>query len=146
MTSGVKPIRGHCEYRVPIHTSLEYRTFNMYHHPVISLSAANPADHLRALDEVREFATTSMGRGGPHRWTFRMLSEPRLSQELQTMAHPRSVEGVDGITFQPCQLYEERSQDRCRMEHWSLPGGTWVFNAIFDGLSNSKASRANLPR
>lgn len=113
----------------------------MYHHPVISLSAANPGDHLRALDEVREFATTSMGRGGPHRWTYRMLSEPRLTQELKTLSRPRTVEGVDGVTFQPCQLYEERSQDRCRIEHWPLSFGTWVFTAIFDGPSNSKASR-----
>lgn len=123
------------ENQPPINTTLR-QSFHMYHHTVVSLSAANPGDQLRALDEVRDFATTSMGRSGPHRWTYRMLSEPRLTQELRSLSHPRSVEGVDGITFQPCQLYEERSQDRCRIEHWPLSFGTWVFTAIFDGASN----------
>ncbi|KAI0256201.1 protein serine/threonine phosphatase 2C [Lactifluus subvellereus] len=75
-----------------------------------------------------------MGLGGPERWTYRILQEPRLSAELQGLAKPRSVGGVDSIDFQPCQSHEFRSQDRMCIENWQMsPGGTWVFTAIFDG-------------
>ena len=102
-------------------------------HRVVSLTSATAADNRRALDEVRDFSTTDMGRGGPERWTYRMLSETHLSNELRRLANPCSREGVDGITFQPCPIFEFRSQDRSRIEHWPMPGGTWVFTVIFDG-------------
>ncbi|THH16583.1 hypothetical protein EW146_g4080 [Bondarzewia mesenterica] len=89
--------------------------------------------NLRALDEVRDFATTDMGRGGLERWTYRLLSEPQLSNELRRLANPSSKENIDSVTFQPCPMHEFRNQDRSRVEHWPLPGGTWVFTAIFDG-------------
>ncbi|KAA1472773.1 protein serine/threonine phosphatase 2C [Dentipellis sp. KUC8613] len=74
-----------------------------------------------------------MGRGGPARWTYRVLTEPHLSAELRRHAHPYSASGVDGITFQPSPIHEFRNQDRSRVEHWPMHGGTWVFAAIFDG-------------
>ena len=109
----------------------------MYAHRMVSLSAATSLENLRALNEVRDFATTDMGLGGPELWTYRILQEPSLSAELQRLANPLSVAGVDAIDFQPCQLHEFRSQDRKCVEHWQMPsgglGGTWVFTAVFDG-------------
>ncbi|KAI0066226.1 protein serine/threonine phosphatase 2C [Artomyces pyxidatus] len=74
-----------------------------------------------------------MGRGGPDRWTFRLLPEPRLSMELQRIACPFSKDGVDGVSFQPSPFPEHKSQDRCAVESWPLPGGSWAFTAVFDG-------------
>ena len=106
----------------------------MYAQRVVSLTAATSLENLRALNEVSDFATTDMGLGGPERWTYRILQEPRLSAELQGLAKPRSVGGIDSIDFQPCQLHEFQSQDRMCIENWQMsPGGTWVFTAIFDG-------------
>ncbi len=107
---------------------------NMYAHRTVSLTAATSLENLRALNEVRDFATTDMGLGGPEMWTYRILQEPGLSTELQRLANPLSVGGIDAIDFQPCQLHEFRTQDRKCIEHWQMPsGGTWVFTAIFDG-------------
>ena len=110
-------------------------TQNMYAHRMVSLTAATSLENLRALNEVRDFATTDMGLGGPELWTYRILQEPGLSTELQRLANPLSVGGIDAIDFQPCQLHEFRTQDRKCIEHWQMPpgGGTWVFTAIFDG-------------
>jgi hypothetical protein len=107
----------------------------MYAHRMVSLTAATSVENLRALNEVRDFATTDMGMGGPELWTYRILQEPGLSTELQRLANPLSVGGIDAIDFQPCQLHEFRTQDRKCIEHWQMPsgGGTWVFTAIFDG-------------
>jgi len=108
----------------------------MYANRVVSLTAATSLENLRALNEVSDFATTDMGLGGPERWTYRILQEPGLSTELQRLANPLSVGGIDAIDFQPCQLHEFRTQDRKCVEHWQMPsGGTWVFTAIFDGQS-----------
>ncbi|KAF8482702.1 protein serine/threonine phosphatase 2C [Russula ochroleuca] len=75
-----------------------------------------------------------MGLGGPELWTYRILQEPGLSTELQRLANPLSLGGIDAVDFQPCQLHEFRTQDRKCIEHWQMPsGGTWVFTAIFDG-------------
>jgi len=64
----------------------------------------------------------------------RVLQEPGLSAELQRLANPLSIGGIDAIDFQPCQLHEFRTQDRKCIEHWQMPsGGTWAFTAIFDG-------------
>jgi len=109
----------------------------MYAHRTVSLTAATSLENLRALNEVRDFATTDMGLGGPELWTYRILQEPGLSTELQRLANPLSVGGIDAIDFQPCQLHEFRTQDRKCIEHWQMPsGGTWVFTAIFDGQYN----------
>ncbi len=106
----------------------------MYAQRMVSLTAATSLENLRALNEVRDFATTDMGLGGPELWTYRILQEPSLSAELQRLANPLSVGGIDAIDFQPCQLHEFRTQDRKCIEHWQMPsGGTWVFTAIFDG-------------
>jgi pyruvate dehydrogenase phosphatase len=116
----------------------------MYAQRMVSLTAATSLENLRALNEVRDFATTDMGLGGPELWTYRILQEPGLSTELQRLANPLSVGGVDAIDFQPCQLHEFRTQDRKCIEHWQMPSGglggppgggtgTWVFTAIFDG-------------
>ena len=108
----------------------------MYPNHVLSLTAATSLENLRALNEVRDFAITDMGLGGPERWTYRILQEPSLSAELQRLTNPSSIGGIDAIDFQPCQLHEFRTQDRKCIEHWQMPsGGTWVFTAIFDGQS-----------
>ncbi|TFY73637.1 hypothetical protein EWM64_g10375, partial [Hericium alpestre] len=103
------------------------------HQRVVSLTPASPDEHRRALDEVSDFALTDMGRGGPARWTYRVLSEPHLSSELRRLAHPYSAHCLSGVTFQPNPVHELRNQDRSRIEHWPLHGGTWAFTAIFDG-------------
>ena len=112
-------------------------TRTMYTNRVVPLTAASSLENLRALNEVRDFATTDMGLGGPERWTYRILQEPALSTELQRLANPLSVGGgnIDAIDFQPCQQHEFRTQDRKYIEHWQMAsgGGTWVFTAIFDG-------------
>ena len=106
----------------------------MYAQRIVPLTAATSLENLRALNEVRDFATTDMGLGGPELWTYRILQEPSLSTELQRLANPISVGGIDSIDFQPCQLHEFRTQDRKCVEHWPMPtGGTWLFTAIFDG-------------
>jgi len=114
-------------------------------HRVVSLTAASSLENLRALDEVKDFETTDMGLGGPERWTYRILQEPNLSAELQRRANPLSVNGIDAIDFQPCQLQEFRTQDRKCIESWQMPsGGTWEFTAIFDGQSIRSARGAEL--
>jgi pyruvate dehydrogenase phosphatase len=109
----------------------------MFPNHVVPLTAATSSENLRALNEVRDFATTDMGLGGSERWTYRILQEPALSTELQHLANPISVGGgnIDAIDFQPCQLHEFQTQDRKCIEHWQMAsgGGTWVFTAIFDG-------------
>ena len=110
-------------------------TQSMYAQRMVSLTAATSLENLRALNEVRDFATTDMGLGGPELWTYRVLQEPGLSTELQRLANPLSAGGIDAIDFQPCQLHEFRTQDRKCIEHWQMPssGGTWAFTALFDG-------------
>jgi pyruvate dehydrogenase phosphatase len=117
---------------------------NMFAHRTVSLTAATSLENLRALNEVRDFATTDMGLGGPELWTYRILQEPGLSAELQRLANPLSTGGIDAIDFQPCQLHEFRTQDRKCVEHWQMPsGGTWAFTAIFDGQSIRSALGLN---
>ena len=108
----------------------------MAHPQIINLTPATSTDQQRALDEVKDFALTDMDRGGEERWTYRMLQEPALSGELQKVAEPRtSAAGtVDSVSFQPCRTWHYRSQDRYRVEEWALPGGTWTYAAVFDGM------------
>ncbi|EMD37475.1 hypothetical protein CERSUDRAFT_94479 [Gelatoporia subvermispora B] len=108
---------------------------------VVNLSPASLDDQRHALEEVRDFATTDMDRGGPGRWTYRVLREPALTQELKRLSSPKSWRsGVDAVTFQPCQSYQSRSQDRYAVEEWPMPGGTWVFSGVFDGHMNGDTS------
>ncbi|KZT35436.1 protein serine/threonine phosphatase 2C [Sistotremastrum suecicum HHB10207 ss-3] len=71
--------------------------------------------------------------GGP--WPYRILDEPVLSQKLEKYANAETVAGgkVDVVTFQPCGVESESSQDRFAAQQWELPNGTWTFTAIFDG-------------
>ncbi|KAI0769315.1 protein serine/threonine phosphatase 2C [Trametes elegans] len=103
---------------------------------VIDLSPASESQQQRTLDEVKDFATTDMDRGGPERWTYRILQEPELAEELKRLAGPRKVGGVDAVSLQPCKTWHYRSQDRYRVEEWSLPDGTWTYAAVFDGHMN----------
>ncbi|GJE94894.1 protein serine/threonine phosphatase 2C [Phanerochaete sordida] len=103
---------------------------------VVQLLPATPADRRRALEEVKDFAFTDMGYGDEGRWTYRLLPEPALSDELRRLAHPRSTANTDSVTFQPCRSYEQRSQDRHVVERWTIHGSSWVFTAVFDGHVN----------
>ncbi|VDC01683.1 unnamed protein product [Peniophora sp. CBMAI 1063] len=100
---------------------------------VVSLSAATSTDHLDALAEVRDFAQTDMGRGPPHRYTYRVLSEPMLTNELHRLSHPFVKGKVAGVSLQPCPLHEFQNQDRFYTESWPTPSGPWTFNAVLDG-------------
>lgn len=98
----------------------------------INLDAANSCETLHALEEVREFDSTDMGRRGVQRWTYRLLEEPLLTAELRRLAQARSYGPIDAVTLQPCMSY--RSQDRYHVEEWPLLNGPWTFVAIFDGM------------
>ncbi|KAH7922369.1 protein serine/threonine phosphatase 2C [Leucogyrophana mollusca] len=100
---------------------------------VVAIPAATSSENLQALEEVKDFCTTDLGRGGHERWTYHILPEPTLSVELQTMSNARSRRYVDSVTFQPCAAYASLNQDRYSIEDWDLPGGSWTFTAIFDG-------------
>lgn len=102
---------------------------------VIDLTPASESQLQRTLDEVKDFATTDMDRGGPERWTYRMLSEPAVAEELRRLASPHTMAGVDAVSLQPCRTWHYRSQDRHKVEQWALPCGTWTYTAVFDGTS-----------
>ncbi|KAJ7209524.1 phosphatase 2C-like domain-containing protein [Mycena pura] len=103
---------------------------------IIALPAASSTEHLLALSEVSHFGSTDMGHPGEGPWTFQRLSEPFLTAELERVARPRSSRKVDSLSFQPCSPHVYQNQDRFVVEEWSLPGGTWQFNSIFDGHVN----------
>ncbi|KAJ8488892.1 hypothetical protein ONZ51_g3251 [Trametes cubensis] len=103
---------------------------------VIDLTPASESQQQRTLDEVKDFATTDMDRGGPERWTYRMLQEPALTEELVRLSTPQTLGTVDAATLQPCRTWHYRSQDRYVVEEWALPGGTWTYAAVFDGHMN----------
>lgn len=76
---------------------------------------------------------------GPFRYTI--LPEPFLSKELERLANAKSTPlsdassgghhvKVDSITFQPCLVEEESSQDRLIVEDWETEGS---LVAVFDG-------------
>ena len=100
---------------------------------VVRLSPASPTADLRALQEVSDFASTDMGWGGGDRWTYRILSEEQITQELHRVSHHGTCGNIDYVTFQPCTSYEARSQDRFVVQHWDLPDGRWTFSGVFDG-------------
>ncbi|KAF7793792.1 hypothetical protein EIP86_004913 [Pleurotus ostreatoroseus] len=103
---------------------------------VIQLDAATPAEASRAFDEVKHFATTDMGRQGTHRWTYRVMHEPELTQELSRLSGARSVGRADVVSFQPCTAFEAESQDRPIVEEWFVAGKKWLFTAVLDGHLN----------
>lgn len=91
------------------------------------------------LEEVQDFATTDMGDPEGGTWTYRVLPEPLLSQELARMAQAAILPSTQThhITFQPCSPLEHENQDRLVSEKWDIPQhGSWTFNAVFDGHVN----------
>ncbi|KAG1864077.1 phosphatase 2C-like domain-containing protein [Suillus tomentosus] len=100
---------------------------------IVNLQAATSTENLRALEEVKDFCTTDLGRGGKERWTYHMLPEAALDAELHRMSNATSSTFVDSVTFQPCAAYADLNQDRYSIEEWELPGGVWQFTAIYDG-------------
>jgi pyruvate dehydrogenase phosphatase len=99
----------------------------------VNLQAATSTENLQALEEVKDFCTTDLGRGGKERWTYHMLPEAALDVELHRMSNATSSRSVDSVTFQPCAAYANLNQDRYSIEEWELPGGVWQFTAIYDG-------------
>ena len=100
---------------------------------VVRLSPASPTADLKALQEVSDFASTDMGWGGRDRWTYRQLSEQQITQEMNRLSQNGTAGNIDYVTFQPCTLYEARSQDRFVVQYWDLPDGRWTFSGVFDG-------------
>lgn len=113
---------------------------------VVTLSPATSTENLQALEEVKDFCTTDLGRGGKQRWTYHILPESAVDSELQRLCDPCSSKTVDSVTFQPCSEYANLNQDRYSVEEWDLHGGIWHFNAVYDGirpLGDSVDDRAN---
>ncbi|KAI9569568.1 phosphatase 2C-like domain-containing protein [Boletus coccyginus] len=100
---------------------------------VVTLSPATSTENLQALEEVKDFCTTDLGRGGKQRWTYHILPENAVDSELQRLCDPCSSRTVDSVTFQPCSEYANLNQDRYSVEEWDLHGGIWHFNAVYDG-------------
>lgn len=101
---------------------------------VVTLPAATSTENLQALEEVKDFCTTDLGRGGKQRWTYHILPESAVDSELQRLCDPRSSSSVDSVTFQPSSEYAIVNQDRYSIEEWDLHGGIWHFNAVYDGI------------
>ena len=110
-------------------------------HPVIQLQPATTTETHLALEEVKDFATTDMGRGGPHKWTYRMLEEPQLTQELARVSGATSKGRADVVSFQPCPSFDARSQDRAIVEEWNISGRRWTFTVVLDGEKAAEAPR-----
>ena len=105
---------------------------------IIQLQPATAADELHAFEEVKHFGYTDMGRGEDFKWAYRILQEADLAKELSRLASPTSHgPRTDSVTFQPCQTYEARSQDRYDIRVWSNEQGTWTFTGLFDGQCRS---------
>jgi hypothetical protein len=93
------------------------------------------------------YAETNLGYSFFPLMKYRILPEPLLTHTLEQLANPIShtssqeTEGsgevvFECISFQPCQLENAASQDRCTMAEWELGGkgsGRWRFVAVFDG-------------
>lgn len=101
---------------------------------VVALAAATSTENLQALEEVKDFCTTDLGRGGKQRWTYHTLSESAIDSQLQRLCDPCSSNSVDSVTFQPCTEYASLNQDRYSIEEWDLHGGIWQFSAVYDGI------------
>ncbi|KAH7888784.1 phosphatase 2C-like domain-containing protein [Phlebopus sp. FC_14] len=103
---------------------------------LISLSAATSTENLQALEEVKNFCTTDLGRGGKQRWTYHLLEESEIDAKLQRLSSPCSSKFIDSVTFQPCSEYADPNEDRYSIEEWDLHGGVWQFTAIYDGKAH----------
>ena len=108
----------------------------MYHPAIVQLPPATLAETRLALEEVKDFTTTDMGRGGPQRWTYRILREPDLTQELARQSGASSKGRADVVSFQPCTAFDAQSQDRAIVEEWHIGGRKWLFTAVLDGESS----------
>jgi pyruvate dehydrogenase phosphatase len=86
------------------------------------------------------YGVTDLGWEGESGWTYSKVEEPKLSSMLTSVANPKSITGVDCITFQPCLIEDQANQDRYAVENWELSNGTWKFLAIFDGVYNFNAN------
>lgn len=80
------------------------------------------------------YGETNLGYEGYGPWRYRKLSEPELTSLLTRLADPKSIAGVDCVSFQPATGEAPINQDRYAVEDWDLEGGIWKFLAIFDGL------------
>lgn len=100
---------------------------------VVSLPLASSLEHLEALAEVSHFGVTDMGFSGQGSWTYRILEDPSLTEELEQKSNVESCGLVDLVSFQPCPSHILLSQDRSITEEWDFPDGAWVFNGVFDG-------------
>ena len=101
---------------------------------VVQLPQATPQDSDDALAEVSDFALTDMGFADDGVvWTYRLLREPALTNELKRLSRPENIGRAHGVTFQPCLAHEQRSQDRYVVREWTTPGSRWLFTGIFDG-------------
>jgi hypothetical protein len=81
------------------------------------------------------FGETDLGWGkeyGP--WKYRKLHDQQLTSVLTGVADPKTIAGVDCISFQPCLADGSESQDRYVVEDWELEDGIWKFLAVFDGI------------
>lgn len=105
---------------------------------VVQLLPATPLDTRLALEEVKDFYLTDMGYGGDLKWTYRVLQEPSLTEELRRLSQPCSIGSTDHVSLQPCPAYEQRSQDRYIVEKWSMTWGNWTFTAVLDGERGNK--------
>jgi len=79
------------------------------------------------------YGETNLGYEGYGPWRYRKLSEPELTSLLTRLADPKSIAGVDCVSFQPATGEAPINQDRYAFEDWDLEGGIWKFLAIFDG-------------
>lgn len=100
---------------------------------IISLPVATASENSQALAEVSDFGLTDMGYTGEGPWTYRILHDPALKNELAQISRAKTYGCVDIVTLQPCPPHVYLSQDRYVVEEWDLPGGTWRFNGVFDG-------------
>ncbi|KAG6915397.1 hypothetical protein DXG01_011716 [Tephrocybe rancida] len=104
---------------------------------VVSLPTSTSTEYLEALAEVSNFGLTDMGCAGQGPWTYRILTETLLDEELARMSGAKSYPcGIDVVSLQPCLSYTSRSQDRYVIQEWYLPDGKWIFSAVLDGHLN----------
>lgn len=80
---------------------------------------------------------TNMGWEGEGPFHYTSLSDPQLTTEFERTANPTSQllgpagVRIDSVTFQPCLVEHERSQDR--LVSFDVPG-VGVVSAVFDGM------------
>jgi pyruvate dehydrogenase phosphatase len=80
------------------------------------------------------YGETDLGWGDYGPWAYRKVAEPELTSLLTREADPKTIAGVDCITFQPAPGGAQLNQDRYAVEDWELGDGVWKFVAVFDGM------------